>query len=362
MNAGPSRREIAAALQGSVELLECVGGRHALAAQLLRERVAEMAAARQAHRDKAIVALREAFFPRFSVYAAAPLIAGALARYAASAWRHERSLPQSPEASRGKLAEALFTIMRLNDDKPVSAATARRALGAAEAAQNRTVEMSGRSRLQCGQQTGTPKMLAYADDIAILTGTADFKAKKARFVEDEIAARRIHLAAIERLDAEATKAYGRQEKRREAAIAKVRAAERELKTVTSEALAVQHAIGQERDAYQRERAEHETALLDFDQCLITEFERACIDELERVRKAGQTSQTLARNERTGRVERSVISNSKSLLARLYAVGASMRLATELRLIADPRELPARIAEMKTSWPTIEDLGTGETAS
>ena len=363
MQDSPSTAETIAAFELSAALLERLGGPHGLSARLIRERLSRLAAARNLHRNAAIVALRTGWLAPLSNAAAATEITKRVRRYLTSVWkRRDKFAPAVPSSYLGTPAELLFKIVAFSDERPPGTSMIRRILDEAKTAKIEPLESGARFLLESRPNLKGETVHQDFQAIATLKTMPGFREAEQRATEAEIAARRTHLAAIDRLDADATKAYARQEKRVETAIAKTRAVERELKTATTEALAVQHAVGQERFAYQRERAEHETALLQFDQSPITEFELACFDELERVRKAGQSRESVNVNARTGRADRAVVSNAKSLNARLYAVAASMRQAPELRLIADPRDLPAPIAEMKANRPKIEDLGIGEAAS
>jgi hypothetical protein len=195
---------------------------------------------------------------------------------------------------------------------------------------------------------------------AALRDIPEVKAAHARAIEEEIATRRSHLAAIAKLDAQGEKSYAKEEARKAASLVKVRQAERDLQTVIAEYNAVLAGVSSERREREDVRRRHELALLDGDWKVVDLFENDCLTELERVRRSGQSQILSTRNARTGRSSSETVSNSNSVRARLEAVSASFRAAGELRLIPDPHDLPARIAEIKASWPRVDDIPADKT--
>ena len=88
------------------------------------------------------------------------------------------------------------------------------------------------------------------------------------------------------------------------------------------------------------------------------FRDRCFDEIARAEKALARHEGVHRNARTGKTERFATSNSKSVNARLAAIRLSIRdAAPALRMIADPRQLPAEIEKVIQSWPPIADPAT-----
>jgi hypothetical protein len=358
-----NRRQLAAAMEASAELLARLGGPHGLTAALLRRQLDGMAASRKAPRDAAIVALRGEWFSHLSEAAAAAAIAAELRRYAAAAWkRSDRALEAAPLAYLGTAKELLFNILRLSEGKPPGAEAVRKILASARAGKIPALEFTSQLRLDSSRDPRSAPM-SFEDPIlaAALRDLPEVKAAQARAIDAEIAERRRRLAAIEKSDGEARKAYPKEEAKRSAAVERLRQAERDLATAQRELSAVNAAIAADRNARESERRLNELALLAGDWSAIEQFRLDALDEQERARKHIITRSSFKRNEITGRIEHTAQSNIASVNRRVLAILASIREAPDLRLLADVRELPARLAAIKAGWPPVEDLPDGPLA-
>ena len=352
MSLEPSRREIAGDLEQSAQLLERLGGRHAHAARFLRERLDGMAASRLAHRDAAILELRTRYFDGLTNNAAAGEIAKMARRYAATRWRRDRAFTEPRASYVGFPDELLFRIVALSGNKLPGSARIRKILDSARVAKIHALESSRHLALTSARDTRSEDL--FVDQSAILERLPDYQAAKTHAIEDGIAARRVHVAAIETIDADATKAWPKEEKRKAEAIAKVRRAELDLRTAGAEFNAVAGAVATERHARETARRTHEGALLVGDWSAIDAFVREAQTEYDRTCKAVQWKEIVVRNLVTQRLERQRVGNGHSIKQRCAAIIESIREAPNLRLIADPREIPERLAAMRAKWPPVRD--------
>jgi hypothetical protein len=356
MDMEASRRELAAAMEASAELLERLAGRHALTAALLRHQLGGMAAPRKAHRDAAIVALRADWFAHLSEAGAAAAIAAEIRRYCASAWkRADRSLEETPLSYRGTAKELLFRIARLSDGKAPGAEAIRKILANSRAGKISRLESTCRLRFPPSSASRTAMTFEDHKLAAALREMPEVKAAQARAIDAEIAERRRRLAAIEKINGEAAKAYPKEEAKRSAAVERLRQAERDLKLAQRELDAINASIANDRGARESARREHELTLIVGDWSSIEQFRLEALGEAERTRKAVVSRTTNRRNEITGKIERASQSNYPSVTRRLSAIVDSIRELPDLRLIADVREIPSKIAAIKANWPQIEDL-------
>jgi len=348
------RRETAEAIEASAELLERLGAQHVQAARLLRRQLAGVAALRLAHRDRALVALRTTWFRELPTAAAAREIAAFLNRYRASKWRRrDCTLSEPPESYVGMPDELYFKIVALSGDKVPGVAAIRKII--AGTGKILVLESSTHFALASREMEKPPVTYVDAKLAATVKAMPGFQEAEARAIEAEIAGRKQHLDAIKKLDAEGARAFAPEEKRKDLAIAKVRQAERDLRTASVELDAVVQAVYRERLARETARRQHEGALLEGDFAAINTFCRDADVEMERTRKAVVSQEKVVRNRITRQVERWRIGNGASIKRRMAAILESIREAPNLRLLADLREIPDKLAAMRASWPPIGDV-------
>jgi hypothetical protein len=279
-----------------------------------------------------------------------------LRRYYASAWRRLDCMRDAPpESYIGMPAELYFRVCALSGDKLPGEAAIRKIIAAA----GKILALENSSVFALASRPMEKPLVTYIDAklAATVKAMPGFRQAEARAVEAEIAERSGHIEALKQLDEEATKAFAPQEKRRAAAIARVRQAERDLHLANVELGAVVSAIDSERRAYTVARREHEGALITgADWSAIDAFWDEAMDEYARTQKAVQTYEVTTKNRVTGRVDRQSTGNGRRIKARLRAIMESVHAAPALRLeLADPRELPARLAAFKAAWPPVEDV-------
>ena len=170
---------------------------------------------------------------------------------------------------------------------------------------------------------------------------------------DRIAAEgKAHRDAIATLDVGAGRAYDGQEKRKAAALASRDAARVAFLTAEQQMLKTFAEVAGERLDYEAARRSHEAALLAPEFPEIAEFSRWARDEIDRTNKMIATATTLEKNARTGRERAIVSSNAASIAARTAALRQAIEAAAELRLIADPRQIPERLAALRAVLPAV----------
>jgi hypothetical protein len=172
-------------------------------------------------------------------------------------------------------------------------------------------------------------------DISLLLKTPEFtraiEREKASIVEE----RRARIAAIERLDDEAKKAWPKQERVKAASQARVDAALEDLKIASIANQNTLAEVARERFAFEHARQTHERALIVGGVPeLVAEFEKQCW----RAAEAARASSNFAAAER-----------------RLRAIRASLRDLPRVRCIADPRDIPTELEKLRENWsPLSED--------
>jgi hypothetical protein len=208
-----------------------------------------------------------------------------------------------------------------------------------------------------------PRMFAEAKpkpDTDILLAALARKPENQKLLADDRAAivadRKARLARIKALDAKAEIDWPREQAAIAGAVAKVRAAERELRAandglnvVNAAAFEAQHARTVAR------RAEEAALLAGADVAAVEKFKGECLDELARLRGPGVlvSGETVERNPVTRETVRRLHGNGAAVKARLDAVLASYRGADELKLEPDQARLGEIVEAIKAAWPIVE---------
>ncbi len=182
-----------------------------------------------------------------------------------------------------------------------------------------------------------------------------FRDAERKAIDREVAERQAHLDALERLAAEAEKSWPRHESLKADAIEKVRAAERGLKFANAELAKVLGAVSAERLAYEITRRHHESALLAGDWPELNAFRDRCNLEITTANQQHESREITSRNLAARMTERVVVSNSRSIGARLTAINGTLRDLESLKLIADRRGLAARLEAVAAAWPKVEPV-------
>jgi hypothetical protein len=136
---------------------------------------------------------------------------------------------------------------------------------------------------------------------------------------------------------------------REKAIRALMAADETLRQANGDAFSKSH-------AYTRSRMEEEAALIaGADLPLISKWKDELLNELTALGRPSVivTNQTVERSPVTRQQVRTGYSNIKSINLRMSAVQKSYQEADELKLVADQRTLPTIIAEIRASWPEVD---------
>ena len=197
-------------------------------------------------------------------------------------------------------------------------------------------------------------------DTDILLAALARKPENQKLLADDRAAivadRKARLARIKALDAKAEIDWPREQAAIAGAVAKVRAAERELRAandglnvVNAAAFEAQHARTVAR------RAEEAALLAGADVAAVEKFKGECLDELARLRGPGVlvSGETVERNPVTRETVRRLHGNGAAVRARLDAVLASYRGADELKLEPDQARLGEIVEAIKAAWPIVE---------
>jgi hypothetical protein len=162
---------------------------------------------------------------------------------------------------------------------------------------------------------------------------------------------------IAELDRSAEKTWPAGQLAIETAAKKVRAAERSLRE-SNDALAKAHTESfNASQAYTRERMAAEGALIEgADLATIAKWKDESLAELNRLQKPGiiVTNVVVSRSEATGKSIKSGVSNMASIVARMKAVSAAYHDADLLKVLPDQRQLPVVIAQIRASWPAIDN--------
>lgn len=167
--------------------------------------------------------------------------------------------------------------------------------------------------------------------------------------EREIDARQEHLIAIKQLDVQAEKAFRSGEKLIAESIARYNSAIAQLKIATDDHNKILHGINADRIARETARRNHEVALIASDFPEIEKFRDECDDQIDATIKSAYASETVIKNQRTGKIEHVVESNNQKITARIHAIRISRNAALDLRMLADTGQIPMRLAALRETW-------------
>lgn len=173
----------------------------------------------------------------------------------------------------------------------------------------------------------------------------------------EVADRKARVERIKALDAQAAIDWPRGQaaiakaiEAREKAIRALHDADAELTSANANSFNKSH-------AYTRARQSEEAALLDrADLATIEAWKSELLNELTALGRPGVivTSQTVTRSEVTRKEIKNGYSNIGTIRARMAAVRKSYEDGDLLKLEPDSRRLPAIIAEIRASWPKVDN--------
>lgn len=359
--------ELRASASALAELGARLGAPYAKAASAIRARLAADPGARR-ERDALIVALRRHWFDGLSNNEAAAEIARETARYEATAWRRgDRALSAPPPSAFGTAREHYWRILRASDGPKrgprrqtlaLAARTVREILDAAPIGdQSRFRAPTTRRMLKFKvENTATrSKVNAIPKFEKIVAEMPGFRDAERKAIDREVAERQAHLDAIERLAAEAEKSWPRHERLKADALEKVREAERALKFANDDLAKVLYAVSAERLAYENDRRQRESALIAGDWPELTAFRDRCHAEITTALQGQESREVARRNPVTGRTERLMVSNSRSIGARVVSINGTLSSFEILKLIADRRDLPARLNALVAAWPKVEPV-------
>lgn len=348
----------------AVPQMLAVGGPAAKLGALLEDWLAARPGERLRRRDAAIVALA-AFCEPGSDNQLAKQIRPMVLRYESARWPRERVLNAAPIAH-GAQGAALFALMRAS--LPWGAPgdrTIRNALAAADSWQNgplsianeqaeaSTVPQSERNR----KMNAAPKSL----DFEVVAALARQPATQKLLADERtrvVAERKARVERIHVLDAKGAVAWPAGQAAIQAAVAKVRDAERALRQANDALAKANLDSVLSTHAHTVARQAEETALIaSADMATIEAWKSEMIDEHTALCRPGivATGTSTERSEVTKReVRHHLTSNSASIRARLKAVLEAYHAADLLALEPDQARLPQIIAEIRSSLPQIEE--------
>jgi hypothetical protein len=194
------------------------------------------------------------------------------------------------------------------------------------------------------------------DDRAVLEliqNSAFVKREIAAQADAQTAARQALFTELASLDVDGAAERGSYEAAIGAAIAIV---EGKMRAAIQVAVAVQSTHDQSRFSRDGRRSEIEASLRAAANPVIDAFRTWLLDEDARICREPVEFLQIGevKNPITGRRSSSrVITNNASIVARLAAVREALRQLDDLRMLPDQREIPARIVEIKESFPVIE---------
>lgn len=352
--------EVELLVRGAVPQMRAVGGHTARLGELLDEWLATRPDERRKRRNAAIVVLA-GFCEPGSFRHVAKQIRTKGSRFEATRWRRERMLAAAPLVH-GAEGAALFALMRAcGDGGTPGDRTIREALAEFRRGQNNALSVAhgtDQAVVATNEQRSRHLNAMKDSEFEALAALARQPTTQKILADDRariVAERKARLDSIHALDAEAETAWPAGQAAIKAAAAKVRAAEVELR-YANDALAKAHAeAAAASHTHTIARQGAERALIDgADSATIAAWRSELLDELDRLRRSGILiySETIERHQVTRKQRKRGVTNAASVAARMKAVLDSR--CEDLALEPDQSRLPAIIAEIRASWPPLEE--------
>ena len=232
-----------ASAEATLDLIERLGGPYRPFAAVLHRALDADRGARLAERNAEILALRRRWFDGLSNREAAAEIAREIAWYEGTAWdRGDNQLTEPPPSAYATAREHYWRVLRASDvlargprrqDHLALAARSIREILDHAPIGDQSRFRAPTSRRMVKVKVGNPTKGSNVNSVPkfekIIAEMPAFRDAERKAIDREVAERQAHIDEIERLGAEATMAWPRQEKAKTEALEKVRAAERALR-------------------------------------------------------------------------------------------------------------------------------------
>ena len=347
------RAETVVSLRLLAKLGRRLGSDCALAVAAIEAALGEAQQGRLATRDEALVELAALHVDVTSESGAARAVADELRKYAGGAWRRERALAAPPEVARGTARELCWRALQATDGRVPAVRTVRRIIAHAVGQTSRIVLAN--PLVHDRRVTRGGRGVRDNNVIEILSKSPEFRKAADAAHAELVESRKAHLAAMEKLDAAATRAWAGEEREKATAIAAEKAAFLGWQRAQDELNAVNAKISAARATHDRARREHEFALLNAEVpefAAVEAFREECYEALAATSKARVSSETTSINPSTRAVTRKLSGNGESVKARLAAIRETLRDLSYLKLLPDPRQIADAIDRTRASWPRV----------
>lgn len=299
-------------------------------------------------RDRLILRWRDHYGDRHSERADAQALRKSLLKYVQTWRRTDQQFAECRPSDKGMERESWFLIMQASAGFVPSVRVIRRIFAEDRVGQSASLTLANGKADSDLHRTSKRPVLDH-QVISLLTKTPQYAAAVTSERKREVTERQAHIDAIAQLDAEAERAYHRHEKLRVEALKRENQALAAFKIAAGEYQKILGVIASERFAHEMARREHESALLAPDYPEIQKFRDEALNEIDVTLKSLQTSESIVKNQRTGKSQTIVESNSEVITTRVKAIRLSLSVAQDLRMMADLTNIPSRLAALRESW-------------